>query len=198
MFKPWSSRVSTSRPSLDSDKKLKAFYRKFVGPAWNAYNELGNRGEAVNRAALHAQLGKQGMSHGEASLQARVLMDFSKSGSFATVRSLTQVVPFLNARLQGLYKLGRNTFWWFKIGEVAFRIPNPFAVGEVGALAERGFELFFDNEMTGKRFRSQVLTILSDNLSMNPMRQMLKPVVEVWANKDFLRDRPIEGGGWSA
>ena len=51
---------------LDSDKKVKAFYRKFIEPGVTAYNELGNRGEAINSAALYDQLrNKQGLSHAE-------------------------------------------------------------------------------------------------------------------------------------
>lgn len=93
---------------LNSDSKVRAFYDRFLEPALEAYNELGNRSEEINRAALYNQLIKQGKSHAEAALMARDLMDFSMQGSFNTVRFLTQVVPFLNARLQGLYKLGRS------------------------------------------------------------------------------------------
>ena len=39
---------------------------------------------------------------------ARDLLDFSMQGSWETFRFLTQVVPFMNARIQGLYKLGRD------------------------------------------------------------------------------------------
>jgi hypothetical protein len=35
-------------------------------------------------------------------------MDFSMQGSWGAFRYLTQVVPFMNARIQGLYKLGRD------------------------------------------------------------------------------------------
>ena len=80
---------------LDSDHKVKAFYRRFVEPSITAYNELGNRGEEINRAALYKQLRAQGMNHAQASLQARDLMDFSMQGTFTTVRFLTQVVPFM-------------------------------------------------------------------------------------------------------
>lgn len=38
---------------LNNDHKVKQFYRKFIEPGITAYNELGNRGEAVNRAALY-------------------------------------------------------------------------------------------------------------------------------------------------
>lgn len=221
---------------LDSDHKVKAFYRKFIEPGITAYNELGNRGEAINRAALYNQLIAQGVSHAEASLQARDLMDFSMQGSFTSVRFLTQVVPFFNARIQGLYKLGkaakqdparfgavlgatamvslallaaysddddwkkredwdRNNFWWFKFGDTAFRIPKPFEIGAIATLAERGFELAFDKEMTNKRFMEQVMTLLGDNLSMNPIPQMVKPILDVYANKDSFSGRPIETMG---
>jgi hypothetical protein len=48
------------------------------------------------------------MSHAEASLAARDLMDFSMQGTWKTIRFLSQTVPFFNARLQGMYKLGRG------------------------------------------------------------------------------------------
>jgi len=218
---------------LDSPNKLKSFYRQFIEPGVTAYNELGNRGEAINRAALYNQLREQGLSHADASLQARDLMDFSMQGSFATIRFLTQVVPFLNARIQGLYKLGksakenparfgavlgaaalmsigllmaygddddwkkredwdRNNYWWFKFGGTAFRIPKPFEIGAIATLAERGFELAFDKEMTNKRFRTQVMALLADNLSMNPVPQLVKPMLDVYANTDSFSGRPIE------
>ena len=221
---------------LNTDHKIKQFYRKYIEPGIVAYNELGNRGEAVNRAALYDQLRKQGVGHAEASLQARDLMDFSMQGSFTSIRFLSQVVPFLNARLQGMYKLGRaanenpkrmayvtgavamaslallaaygddddwkrredwdrNNFWWFKVGGVAFRIPKPFELGAIGTLAERSAEYLMDDEMTGKRFRGQVLKLLGDNLSMNPIPQAVKPLMDVYANKDSFRNAPIESMG---
>jgi hypothetical protein len=76
-------------------------------PALTAYNELGNRGEEINRMALFQQLRRQGKSKAEAALMARDLMDFSMQGTWASIRFLTQIVPFMNARLQGMYKLGR-------------------------------------------------------------------------------------------
>jgi hypothetical protein len=218
---------------LGDEKQVQAFYRKFIEPGITAYNELGNRGESVNRAALYAQLIKQGVSHADASLQARDLMDFSMQGSFATVRFLTQIVPFLNARLQGMYKLGRATkedpkrmayvtgavvmaslgllaaygddddwrkrenwdrdnYWWFKFGGQAFRVPKPFEIGAIGTLAERSAELLFDDEMSGTQFRARIMDLLSSNLAMNPIPQLVKPMMDVYANKDAFSGRPIE------
>lgn len=221
---------------LDNESKYQAFYRRMIEPSITAYNELGNRGEAVNRASLYAQLIRQGKSHAEASLMARDLMDFSMQGSWTSIRFLTQTVPFLNARLQGLYKLGRaaqedprkmgivlgavavssialmlaysddddwkkrddwdrDSYFWFKIGGVAFRIPKPFEIGAIASVAERGIELFTSDEMTGERFGNRMYQLLSDNLSMNPIPQLVKPIMDVYANKDSFTGRPIESMG---
>ena len=89
---------------LDSPEKIKAGMKLL----WDKYQEFGNRSEAANRLALYNQLREKGMSHMEASFQARDLLDFSMQGSWQAFRTVTMVVPFLNARVQGLYKLGRD------------------------------------------------------------------------------------------
>lgn len=93
---------------LDNESKLRAFYDATLEPLLSWYNELGNRGEEINRMALYDQLIRQGKDHATASLMARDLMDFSSQGAFASTRFLAQIVPFFNARLQGAYKLGRS------------------------------------------------------------------------------------------
>ena len=217
---------------LDSDNKVQAMWNK-LKQGVEAYNELGNRGEEINRAALFKQLTDQGMAYDEAALMARDLMDFSMQGSWTSVRFLTQVVPFMNARLQGLYKLGRaakedpqrfgvvlgsvalasialmlayeddddwkkredwdrNNFWWFKVNGVAFRIPKPFEIGAMATLAERGLEYFNNPEMTGQRLAKNVSDLVLDQLSMNPIPQVAKPLLDVYSNKDSFTGRPIE------
>jgi len=89
---------------LDTPDKIKAGLSKL----FEKYEELGNKSEAANRMALYNQLRERGLSHLQASFEARDLMDFSMQGSFSSFRYLTQVVPFMNARIQGLYKLGRD------------------------------------------------------------------------------------------
>jgi len=221
---------------LDSESKVQAMYDQYIAPGIEAYNELGNRGEEINRAALFKQLKAQGVDQATAALMARDLMDFSMQGSWTSVRFLTQVVPFMNARIQGLYKLGkaanedpkrfavvlgavalasialmtaysddddwkkredwdRNGFWWFKVGGVAFRIPKPFEIGAIATLAERGLEYFTNPEMTGPRLRKNVYSLLADNLSMNPVPQGVKPLLDLYANKDSFTGRPIETMG---
>jgi hypothetical protein len=85
---------------------LRLFKSKF-GKGLNWWQEIGNTAENVNRAALYQQLRDKGVSHFEASYQARDLLNFSRHGAHPFVRFLTQSVPFLNARIQGLDKMGR-------------------------------------------------------------------------------------------
>ena len=201
-----------------------------------AYNELGDRSENVNRNALYEQLRAKGVSHLEAAFMARDLMDFAMGGTWPVVRFLTQSVPFLNARLQGLYKLGRSakddparvgyvvgavalaslalllmygddedwkkredwdrdTYWWFKIGGVAYRIPKPFEIGAIGTIAERTWELMFDKEMTGKRYGRRTLEIITEQFAMNPVPQIVKPMIDLYANRDSFTGRAIESMG---
>ena len=225
---------------LDNDDKIKTFWKRYVHPALAAYNELGDRTEQVNRAALYDQLRARGMDHMEASYWARDMMDFSMHGKWTAIRGLTQVLPFMNARLQGLYKLGRagkddirrlgtvlsavslfslgllfaakgddddwkdwqarteadrNNYWWFKVGGHAFRIPKPFEIGAVGTIAERGYEIMTDDEMTPKRFGKVMSQIVLSQLSMNPTPQLFKPMMDIYANRDAFTGADIEGSG---
>lgn len=217
---------------LDTRDKLKAAMTKAV--AW--YNDLGDRSEGANRAAIYLQHLEKGATHAEASLAARDLLDFSMGGSWGAVRFLTQTVPFLNARMQGLYKLGRSAkadkrrfgavvlamslasvalmlayhddddwkrredwdrdnYWWFKIGNTAYRIPKPFEVGAIATLAERGAELWVSDEMTSSRFFDRLQFLLGSTFAFNPVPQLFKPAVDVYANHDQFTDRPIETMG---
>lgn len=89
---------------LDTKDKITKALKK----TWEAYQHLGDRSEAANRLALYQQMIDKKMSHLEASFMARDLLDFSMQGSWPAFRLITQVVPFMNARIQGLYKLGRD------------------------------------------------------------------------------------------
>ncbi len=89
---------------LDTPDRIK----KGLRMAWEKYQDWGNASEAANRLALYKQLRDKGLSHLEATYQARDLLDFSMQGSWPAFRLVTQVVPFMNARIQGLYKLGRD------------------------------------------------------------------------------------------
>lgn len=238
---------------LDTPEKIKGKLQDIL----NAYNELGNKFENANRIALYKKLRDSGKSHLEASFAARDLMDFSMQGQFRTVKIIASLVPFFNARLQGLYKLGRDgitptyrvirnattggelrigdkqkalrfftmasaislasillygiykddedfqrregwdrdNFWWFKIGDTAFRIPKPFEIGALGTIAERTYEQLADQSVEGKVFAERLNHILMDTFSLNPMPQMIKPLIDIYANKDSFTGAPIESAG---
>ena len=214
---------------LNTPQKVKAM----LGKAWDAWQDFGDRMENVNRTALYQQLLDKGMTPREAAFQARDMMDFSLQGSWAAMRTLTAVVPFLNARAQGLYKLGRaaaenpkrmgymvaavslasialmlayqddddwkaredwdrDAWWWFKIGETAYRIPKPFEVGAMGTIAERSLELVISDEMTGARFAERMKQMVTGTFAINPVPQMFKPMLDLYANKDSFTGRQIE------
>lgn len=240
---------------LDSDSKIKNGLRY----AWDKYQEWGNKAENANRLALYQQLRDKGMSHLEATFKARDLMDFSMQGSWPAFRVLTQVIPFLNARVQGLYKLGRDgisptarvirntvtgevsdasdkqkaqqfsivlmgvtlasallyltfkddeeykrrddwdkdNFWWFRVPgmEFALRVPKPFEIGAFGTVVERTLEQILDSGAEGKEFGDALWRMLTSTFAINPIPQVIKPLVDIYANKDSFTGAPIESAG---
>jgi len=240
---------------LDTPAKIKDGLKK----AFDKYEEWGNKSEAANRMALYNQLIAAGKSHLEASFAARDMLDFSMQGSWPAFRMVTQVVPFMNARIQGLYKLGRDgllptsrvlyntitgkpldqtdkqkaasfgytslavamasmalymafkddddfqqrdewdrdNFWWFKLPgmDYAFRVPKPFEIGALGTIAERTLEQIVDSGAEGKQFEDSLKRMLSDTFSMNPTPQFVKPLIDLYANKDSFTGSPIESAG---
>ena len=240
---------------LDTKDKIEAGLKGL----WDKYQELGNKSEAANRLALYKQMRDKGMSHLEASFQARDLLDFSMQGSWPAFRTVTQVVPFLNARVQGLYKLGRDgvmptsrvlyntitgkeieatdkqkaysfgivttavslasmalymtfkddedykkrdewdrdNFWWIKLPNMdyALRVPKPFEIGAFGTMSERILEQIIDQGAEGKTFGDSISRMLFDTFAMNPVPQMFKPLLDLYANKDSFSGSPIESAG---
>lgn len=240
---------------LDTEEKIKAGLKV----AWEKYQEWGNKSEAANRMALYNQMRERKLTHLQASFAARDLLDFSMQGSWPAFRLVTQVVPFMNARIQGLYKLGRDgvtptarvlyntvtgkpieqtdkqkaesfgyttlavagasmalymifkddedykkrdewdrdNFWWFKLPgmDFAFRVPKPFEIGAFGTMAERTLEQIIDQEAEGKQFGDSIKRMLGDTFALNPVPQMFKPVLDLYANKDSFTGSPIESAG---
>ena len=187
------------------------------------------------------------------------MLDFSMQGSWPAFRLVTQVVPFLNARVQGLYKLGRDgivptsrviynkatgkpieatdkqraeqfsvvmgavvlaslmlymafkddeefkkreqwdrdNFWWFRLPgmDAAIRVPKPFEIGAMGTLAERTLEQIIDQGAEGKVFGQSISRMLTDTFAINPIPQVFKPLVDLYANKDSFTGAPIETAG---
>lgn len=78
-----------------------------VRQGWAKWNDLNNHFENVNRAAIFKQRAESGSSL-RAAFEARDLMDFSSHGGWGATRVLIDIIPFLNARIQGLDKIYRS------------------------------------------------------------------------------------------
>lgn len=91
-------------------KDIDAFTDSLVntpGKLWEMYQGLSQAAENANRWATAKRDLEQGKPVIRAMFDAKDMMDFSMQGDASVIQFLGDVVPFFNARLQGLYKLGR-------------------------------------------------------------------------------------------
>nr|WP_324055957.1 LPD38 domain-containing protein [Aeromonas caviae] len=79
-----------------------------VADVWEKYSRVGEAVENGNREAVYDAAIKAGKSHAQAAFESKDLMDFSMLGASRTMQVMTQVLPFFNARVQGLGKLTRE------------------------------------------------------------------------------------------
>lgn len=95
---------------LDTPRKMLDFWEK-----------IGTASENAARVGLYRRMTlKHGESHFDASFRGRDLLDFTMRGESRIMQFLIQTIPFLNARVHGLYKLGnaatnketRKNFWF--------------------------------------------------------------------------------------
>jgi hypothetical protein len=66
---------------------------------------VGSATELADRIAAYNTMIERGVRADEAAYQARAIMDYSRRGANQTLRAWLPMVPFLNARLQGLSRL---------------------------------------------------------------------------------------------
>ncbi|MFQ2031902.1 LPD38 domain-containing protein [Aeromonas veronii] len=79
-----------------------------VADVWEKYNRLAEGLENANREAVYDAAIKAGKSHAQAAFESKDLMDFSMLGAARAIQGAAMVLPFFNARLQGLGKLTRE------------------------------------------------------------------------------------------
>ncbi|MDR7021115.1 LPD38 domain-containing protein [Aeromonas salmonicida] len=79
-----------------------------VADVWEKYSRLGEAVENGNREAVYDAAIKAGKSHAQAAFESKDLMDFSMLGAARGIQGAAMVLPFFNARLQGLGKLTRE------------------------------------------------------------------------------------------
>jgi hypothetical protein len=75
--------------------------------AFEKYRNASDKIENANRVVAFENALKAGKSRKEAIFDSKDLMDYSMKGNFNGLGTLIDMLPFFNARLQGMYKLGR-------------------------------------------------------------------------------------------
>lgn len=214
--------------------------KDMIMQGWQKYRELGDVVENSNRLSTYKASLAAGNSKRHAAFYSKDMMDYSMRGNFAAAVWFTDMVPFLNARMQGLYKLGRATktedgewakefakkagyvalfslmlaaanddderyqelpdwdkdmnwhFWFSEDQEQPFRIPKPFEIGLLaGTVPERMLHAALGSQDSSDLFRSVVHGVF-ETLAFNPVPQIVQPMREVQANRDFFRGSPIE------
>lgn len=75
---------------------------------WRALEHIGRASEQANRIAIYERAIAEGATKSEALAQAQDLLNYSMRGDHRAMRFLIETVPFMNARIQGLYRLYRG------------------------------------------------------------------------------------------
>lgn len=78
-----------------------------LGSGLEKYRHLSEAAENANRLATYEAAIKFGKGKAQAAFESRDLMDFSMMGASKIMINLSDMLPFFNARMQGLSKLGR-------------------------------------------------------------------------------------------
>jgi hypothetical protein len=201
---------------IDTPAKLARFYKSIQGASENA-----------NRIAIAESAKKRGASSAEAAFQALDIMDFGLRGDSKALSFFLDTVPFMSARINGLYRIGRGLvnnpkrvathgaiilgatlallaanwsnedYWdlpeWDRdlyyhlwIGGKHIRIPKPFEVGQIFSTVPERLAQFVSKDGDAKLFARRMLSMVGDTFALNPIPQIIKPLVERAINTSFL------------
>lgn len=222
-----------SKSEIDGYMKTIVWSKDQFTNLLDKYQHLNSAVENANRIAVYEAALRNGKSKAQAALEAKDLMDFSMKGNARIIRYAADVLPFFNARLQGLSQLGRSfkdnpktfakrgamialtsvglalanmgndryeelpdeekdNYWHIFLGDQHLRIPKPFELGVVfGTMPERLLRTTLGEDSTGK-LSDRISAAVINTLSLNPMPQVIKPIFELYMNKDMFTGREIE------
>ncbi|GEM_PF-2523598 len=107
-----------------SQTAVNRYMRSIVNPVkwWDQYRRLSESTEMGSRIALARRRMEAGAGDVRAVFEAKDFLDFQMHGDAAFVQFFLKTVPFLNARLQGMYRLGRVTTGKNRRGKVAAKL----------------------------------------------------------------------------
>lgn len=115
-------------------------------------------------------------------------------GAMAVASFLLHLRNMDDEDYQKLPNWQRDSYWFIKLGDNAIFIPKPFELGAVASLVERSMD-----QIGGEPEKDAMLkflgTTLGNTFAFNPIPQVFKPSIEVFANYDMFRGRSIESFG---
>lgn len=216
--------------------QMNAFMKTIVTPksAWKVWRKIGAATENANRLGVFKAVIERGGSVAEAAYEARDVLNFSMRGDYAAMRWLIETVPFMNARVQGLYRLYRgarenprtfalkgmavmaatmalllrnndreeyeelrewdkDTYWHLFVGGEHYRIPKPFEVGIIFATMPERLMRWGSGRDSHQILMKQIQSAVMDTLAFNPTPQLIKPLIEQYANRSMFTGSPIVG-----
>ena len=89
--------------------RMKSPHRYPVRSMWEYANKLSGASDTATRIAVYERVLKETGDETAAIIEALEVINFSRKGASSAIRYLTAVVPFLNARIQGLDVLYRGS-----------------------------------------------------------------------------------------
>jgi len=205
---------------------------------YDAWQYIGDVFEMSARVQLYSNVKKVSGSHLKASYAAKDILDFSMKGAGKAMTSVTNMIPFMNARIQGMYKLGRGAKhqpaafllkgalltvasmalwsafkdddrykklpdeekWMYHhawLGDQHIRIPKAFEVGLMfSSIFEEAGNIINETE-DGKHIMDFMGHAFRETLAMEYIPQAVKPLFEVYTNRNTFTGAPIETMGIS-
>lgn len=113
------------RKHSQSDDFIERYVKTLINPAkllpraWDGYRRLSEASEAGSRISLARLRLESGAPFIEAAHEAKDFLDFQLRGDDGFVQFFLKTIPFLNARAQGAYRLGRVGTTRRRVGKLA-------------------------------------------------------------------------------
>ena len=112
----------------------------------------------------------------------------------AVTVAIASVLLYLHNRdreeFKELEQWDRDNYYHFFVGDRHYRMPKPFEVGAVfGTLPERLWEYGLDRD--GDLLAERLKFLLSETLSFNPTPQIIRPMAELYMDKNMFTGRSI-------
>ena len=235
--------------------KLKqSSYMKPMVAIWNGLGKVSARAEAATRKAVYDDVLARTGNEAEAAYQALSVINYGRRGRNPHLQALTAMVPFMNARIQGLdIIIGRapsgrysarsektrrqnivmftaraltmvgltalyysmvsddeeyqsqteetkDNYYIFPItkgdlakGERGFavKVPIPFEVGVLFKLIPERILRAMNEDSDQRALKQSLLGAAGNTLTMNPIPQAIRPLMEIAFNRDFFTGNPI-------